>query len=145
MGMEMTNHNTLKIHKKPTQNPQCVSGDSNFSCNNGASSNIGTTNEQGIPGIGVSVIINNDNIYIRDGDPDIATGPVTALSTIACDPGDALISGTSNFVLSDGSTIKSINHFYRHVAFSWNIQGTSQNSGEITVIAKILCYKNPSQ
>ena len=145
MGMEMTNHNTLKIHKKPTQNPQCVSGDSNyFSCSNGASSNIGTTNEQGIPGIGFSVIISNDNIYILDGDPDTATGPVTALSTIACDPRDALISGTSNIVLSDGSIIKSINHFYRHVGFSWNIQATSQDNGAITVIAKILCYKNPS-
>lgn len=126
------------------QNSQCVSGDSNFfSCNNGSSNSIGT-NEQGTLGMEFPPIISNDNIYVRDGIPDTATGPDTALSTIACDSGDALISGTSSYVLSDGSTIKSINHFLRHLGFSWNVQGTAQGNGEITVIAKILCYNNPS-
>jgi hypothetical protein len=134
-----------KYSQETDQNNQCVSGDSNFfSCNNGSSNNIGT-NEQRTQGIEFPVIISNDNIYVRDGNLDTAIGPDTALSTVACDPGDALISGSSNFDLSDGSTIKSINHFYRHLGFSWNVQGTAQDNGEITVIAKILCYNNPSQ
>ena len=82
---------------------------------------------------------------MRDGNLDTATGPDTALSTVACDAGDVLISGTSNYILSDGSTIKSINHFLRHLGFSWNVQGAAQDNGEVTVIAKILCYNNPSQ
>ncbi len=132
--------------QETNQNSQCVSGESNFfSCNNGALNNMDTTDEQGIPALGFPVIISNDNIYVRDGIPDTATGPDIALSTIACDSGDALISGSSNFELSDGSTIKSMNHFYRHLGFSWNVQGTAQDNGEITVIAKILCYNNPSE
>ena len=126
------------------QSSQCVSGDSNFfSCNNGSSNSVGT-NEQGTQGIGLPVIISNDNIYVRDGNPDTATGPDMALSTIACDAGDALISGTSNYELSDGSALKQINHFLRHLGFSWNVQGAAQDNGEITVIAKILCYNNPA-
>ena len=81
---------------------------------------------------------------MRDGNPDTATGPDMALSTIACDAGDALISGTSNYELSDGSALKPINHFLRHLGFSWNVQGAAQDNGEITVIAKILCYNNPA-
>ena len=93
------------------QNSQCVSGDSNFfSCNNGSSNIIGTS-EQGTSGIGFPVIISNDNIYVRDGNRAPATGSDTALSTVACDAGDALISGTSNFEPSDGSSLKSINIF----------------------------------
>jgi hypothetical protein len=127
------------------QNSQCVSGDSNFfSCNNESSKNIGI-DEQGTQGIESPVIISNDNIYVRDGPPGTATGPDIALSTVACDPGDALISGTSNYELSDGSTLKSISHTLRHLGFSWNVQGTAQDNGEITVFAKILCYNNPSQ
>ena len=105
------------------QSSQCVSGDSNFfSCNNGSSNSVGT-NEQGTQGIGLPVIISNDNIYVRDGNPDTATGPDMARSTIACDAGDALISGTSNYELSDGSALKQINHFLRILGFSWNVQG----------------------
>jgi len=48
---------------------------------------------------------------VRDGNRATATGPDTALSTVACDAGDALISGTSNFEPSDGSSLKSINIF----------------------------------
>jgi hypothetical protein len=81
---------------------------------------------------------------VRDGNRATVTGPDTALSTVACDAVDALISGTSNFELSDGSSLKSINYFLRHLGFSWNIQGTAQDSGKITVTAKILCYNNPS-
>jgi len=81
---------------------------------------------------------------VRDGNRATATGPDTALSTVACDAGDALISGTSNFEPSDGSSLKSIKYFLRHLGFSWNVQSTSQDSGEITVTAKILCYNNPS-
>ncbi len=126
------------------QNSQCVSGDSNFfSCNNGSSNSMGT-NEQGTQGIGFPAIISNDNIYVRDGNLATASGPDTALSTVACDAGDALISGSSTYFLSDGSALKSINHFLRHLGFSWNVQGTAQDNGEISVIAKILCYNNPS-
>lgn len=131
--------------RETSQNIQCVSGDSSFfSCNNAGINNIGE-NEIEMGGIGFPLLINNDNIYVRDGNPDTAIGPETALSTASCDPGDALISGTSNYVLSDGSTIKSINHFLRHMGFSWNVQGTAQDNREITVIAKILCYNNPPQ
>jgi hypothetical protein len=134
-------HNATKPYYKSSQ---CVSGDSNFfSCNNWSPNSVGT-NEQGTQGIGLPVIISNDNIYARDGNPDTATGPDMALSTIACDAGDALISGTSNYELSDGSALKQINHFLRHRGFSWNVQGASQEYREITVIAKILCYNNPS-
>lgn len=126
------------------QNSQCVSGDSNFfSCNNGSSNSIGT-GEQGTLGRGFPVIISNDNIYVRDGNRATATCPDTALSTVACDAGDALISGTSNLELSDRSSLKSIKYFLRHLGFSWNVQGTTQDSGEITVTAKILCYNNQS-
>jgi hypothetical protein len=126
------------------QNSQCVSGDSNyFGCNDGSSNSI-DTNEQGAPGMGFPVIISNDNIYVRDGNRATATGPDTALSTVACDAGDALMSGTSNYELSEGSALASINHFLRHLGFSWNVQGTAQDNGEITVTAKILCYNNPS-
>ena len=126
------------------QNSQCVSGDSNFfGCNDGSSNSI-NTKEQGAPGMGFPVIISNDNIYVRDGNRATATGPDTALSTVACDAGDALISGTSNYELSEGSALASINHFLRHLGFSWNVQGTAQDNGEITVTAKILCYNNPS-
>ncbi|ALI37793.1 hypothetical protein NMY3_03611 [Candidatus Nitrosocosmicus oleophilus] len=48
---------------------------------------------------------------MRDGNRAPATGSDTALSTVACDAGDALISGTSNFEPSDGSSLKSINIF----------------------------------
>ena len=131
--------------QETSQNIQCVSADSSFfSCNNAGVNNIGEDEiemgETGFPNL-----INNDNIYVRDGNSDTVTGPETALSTATCDPGDALLSGTSNYVLSDGSTIKSINHFLRHLGFSWNVQGTAQDNGEITVIAKILCYNNPPQ
>ena len=94
--------------------------------------------------MGFPVIISNDNIYVRDGNRATATGPDTALSTVACDAGDALISGTSNYELSEGSALASINQFLRHLGFSWNVQGTAQDNGEITVTAKILCYNNPS-
>lgn len=53
-----------------------------------------------------------------------------AISTATCDTGDALISGTSNYALSDGSALKSINHFLRHPGFSWNVQGAAQDNGD---------------
>lgn len=129
--------------KESDQSSQCVSGDSNFfSCNNENSNNI-DANEQGVPAL-FPVIISNENIYVRDGNLATATGPDTALSTATCDPGDALISGSSNYFLSDGSNIQSLSHFLRHLGFSWNVQGSAQGNGEISVIAKILCYNNPS-
>ena len=126
------------------QNSQCVSGDSNyFGCNDGSSNGI-DTNKQGAPGMGFPVIISNDNIYIGMEIERLLLVLIQPLSTVACDAGDALMSGTSNYELSEGSALASINHFLRHLGFSWNVQGTAQDNGEITVTAKILCYNNPS-
>ena len=77
---------------------------------------------------------------VRDENQATATGPDTVFSTVVPDTMDALISGTFNYKLSDGSALGSINPFLRLLGFSWNIQGSTQNKREITVIAKILCY-----
>ena len=114
--MEMTHLKVKKIVEKQIKIVNVFSGDGNFfGCNDGSSNSIDTNRTSGAPGMGFPVMISNDNIYVRDGNGPTATGPDTALSTVACDAGDALISGTSNSGLSEGSALASINHFLRQI------------------------------